>query len=153
MVKKKVNVSGMFIFQHHFKKIINMYVAVYGSLMKGLHNHDYYLKGKSEYIGQFQTEPKFTLISLKSFPGLLPNGSTSITMEVYDVDDIVLKDLDSLEGYRENSIESSYYIRKKMKTPYGEAYYYEYNIKTHSLPKKEIVTSGNWKTHSTTVIR
>lgn len=132
-----------------------MKVAVYGSLMSGLYNYDNYLKGKSELLGQFQTEPIFTLIDMKNFPGLLPDGKTSITMEVFDIDDIVLSDLDGLEGYRVDNPEDSYYIRKLMETPYGEAYYYEFNKKIYGDKKEEnpIVKSGNWKMHYTTIKR
>lgn len=117
-------------------------VAVYGSLMKGLHN-DVYLED-AELKGSFVTEPKFTLVDLGSYPGLYENGTTSINMEVYEVDIHTLADVDGLEGYREDSLEMSMYLRKPIDTPFGEAIGYIYNT-----PRKneEIVKSGDWKEH------
>jgi gamma-glutamylcyclotransferase (GGCT)/AIG2-like uncharacterized protein YtfP len=119
-----------------------MKVAVYGSLMSGLHNHDYHLKD-SKYIGQFESEPVFELLDLGSFPGLIKNGHTSVTMEVYEIDDITLAGLDVLEGYNSNSPQNSHYRREMLKTPYGECYCYIYNSKKSQSYKK--VKEGNWK--------
>lgn len=119
-----------------------MKVAVYGSLLKGLHNHNSYL-GEAKYIGEFQTEPKFTMVDLGSFPGLLNDGNTSVSMEVYDVDDVQLSELDRLEGYSSDTPEQSYYKRELFKTPYGEAYYYVFNGAKRK--DENIVTGGNWR--------
>ena len=76
-------------------------VAVYGSLMQGLHNHTYLEDSKLK--GTFVTEPIYTLIDLGSYPGLYENGTTSINMEVYEVDEHTLANLDILEGYDETN--------------------------------------------------
>jgi gamma-glutamylcyclotransferase (GGCT)/AIG2-like uncharacterized protein YtfP len=117
-----------------------MKVAVYGSLVKGMHNHDYYL-GKAKYVGEYYTTPDFTLYSLNSFPGLKKNGCTSIRMEVYDVSKIELKRIDSLEGYVKSN-PNNHYERTIMKTPYGRAIGYEYNHPVKGLP---VVSGGCWK--------
>lgn len=119
-------------------------VAVYGSLMKGLYN-DEFLKD-SKFIGTFVTEPIYTLIDLGSYPGLYENGTTSINMEVYEVDDHTLADIDGLEGYLEDNQELSMYIRKTISTPFGKAFGYIYN---DPIGTNEPITSGDWKEHIT----
>ena len=79
------------------KKYKYEYVAVYGSLKKGFHNHN--LMKNSEFIGAGITEPKFSMINLGSFPGL-HIGSDKILVEVYRVDvENDLPRLDALEGH------------------------------------------------------
>ena len=76
-------------------------VSVYGSLRKKQSNYEYYLSS-SIYKGTFSTEPEYTLHSLSYYPGLKLNGSTSIVMEVYEVDEETLNTVNRLEGYRPN---------------------------------------------------
>jgi len=121
-----------------------MLVAVYGSLRQGLYNHDNNIKD-STYKGIYQTEPIYTMIDLSSYPGLMKNGTTSITMEVYEIDDITLNKLDALEGYDINSSWGNFYEREIIKTPWGEAYVYTYD--DSSIDYIE-VTSGDWKEHT-----
>lgn len=116
-----------------------MKVAVYGSLLKTLSNHK--LLEESEYLGEFHTDPEFSLYSLGSYPGLKKNGITSIRMEVYRVSKDVLKALDQLEGYDKANKEGSYYKRFSLPTPYGLAFSYEYN---NPIKSQKIVASGNW---------
>lgn len=117
-------------------------VAVYGSLMEGLHNHRYLENSKLK--GCYVTEPEYTLVDLGSFPGLYENGTTSVNMEVYEVDSIALEDIDSLEGYMEHNEDLSMYIRKTISTPFGEAFGYMYNS---PIKKDKIIPSGDWKEH------
>ena len=117
-------------------------VAVYGSLMEGLHNHIYL--EDSEFKGSFITEPEFTLVDLGSYPGLYENGNTSVNMEVYEVDDHTLAELDNLEGFNEDNPFMSMYLKTTIETPFGEAIGYIYNT---PLNKQEIVKSGDWKEH------
>jgi len=121
-------------------------VAVYGSLLKGLHNHNYYLKN-AKYIGEFDSDPDYTLYDLGQYPGLKRKGNTSIRMEVYEVDNIQLNKIDTLEGYHPQNKDSSHYNRFEIDTPYGKAYSYEYNPKVNSITK---VLSGDWKDHFNT---
>lgn len=117
-------------------------VAVYGSLLKGLHNHAPYLKD-AEYKGEFDSEPCYTLYDLGSFPGLKKNGNTSVRMEVYEVDTLQLKKIDTLEGFTPGE-KHNHYNRFIIDTPYGPAYSYEYN---HDAKRSNIVKSGDWRDH------
>jgi len=115
-------------------------VAVYGSLRKGLHNHSL-LNGET-FVGQFETDPEFSLVDLGSFPGLLKDGNTAVLMEVYEVDATKLKRLDGLEGYRgKNS--NNFYNREKIESPFGPLFTYFYN-KNSELIKANIISTGDW---------
>lgn len=116
-------------------------VSVYGSLREGMGNHRLLESENSKLLGEFRTKPEYTLFSLGAFPGLLKNGNTSIVVEVYEVTDNVLKRLDGLEGYHEDDLEQSFYIRETINTPFGESYIYFYN---GNPGNKEIVESGDW---------
>lgn len=116
-------------------------VVVYGSLRKGLHNHR--LLETSKYLGEFESEPEFNLYSVgESYPGLVPGGTTSVIMEVYEVDDEVAENVDTLEGYYGDEFpEDNFYNKVKMDTPYGEASSYHYNEDVSDL---HLVESGDW---------
>ena len=114
-------------------------VSVYGSLRKKQSNYEYYLSS-SVYKGTFSTEPEYTLHSLSYYPGLKLNGSTSVVMEVYEVDEKTLETLNRLEGYRPNE-KSTFYDRIEINTPWGKAFTYIY---VNELSKDSIVESGDW---------
>ena len=114
-------------------------VSCYGSLRRGMSNHQYYLSD-SEYKGTFSTEPEYTLHSLQWYPGLKLNGNTSVVMEVYEVDEETLKNLNRLEGYYPGE-KSTFYDRIEINTPWGKAFTYIY---VNELSKYSIVESGDW---------
>ena len=119
-----------------------MQVAVYGSLRKGLSNHR--LVKDSEFKGQFETDHKYNLISLGGFPGLLKGGSTSVVMEVYEVDTKTLRSLDSLEGYSaQRKPSQNFYNREKIDSPLGQVSVYFLN-RTDISPSTPNVDSGDW---------
>ncbi len=122
-------------------------VAVYGSLRKGLGNHNYFLKN-AKYLGEFKTEPIYSLYSLGGYPGLKENGSTSVTMEVYEVNEQEAEAIDRLEGYSSNR-QSTFYDKEIINTPYGEAGVYIY---VNSIPENRLVKSGDWKEYMSETI-
>lgn len=107
-------------------------VFVYGTLKKGYGNH--ILLEESKYLGKYNTEPEFTMHSLRAFPAVLPFGNTSIKGEVYEVDSDTFKRLDRLEGY------PSLYERIQIPTEYGDAWVYIMN----SVRDINVVESGEW---------
>lgn len=115
-------------------------VAVYGSLRQGMGNHQHYLKN-ANYLGEFTTEPIFTLHTLGGYPGLKENGTTAVVMEVYEVDDETAERIDGLEGYTPGK-KSYFYDKITIETPYGTAGVYIY---VSPLSKDSIVESGDWK--------
>lgn len=80
-------------------------VFVYGTLLKGEANYNYYLHD-DWYIGK-ATVSGFDMYDIGSFPGIVP-GEGVIPGEIYSVDDDALQNLDYLEG------EGSLYIRKSV---------------------------------------
>ena len=114
-------------------KILNK-VAVYGSLRKGLHNHC--VLEDSPLLGTFVSKPEWTMLSLGSFPALVPGGDTPIVMEVYEVDPEVFASLDMLEGY------PSFYDRETIETPMGDAWVYF--LADAEGYGNTIVPSGDW---------
>ena len=118
-------------------------VAVYGSLRKGMGNHDYFL-GKANYLGEFQTEPIYSLYGLGGFPGLKLNGSSSIIMEVYEVTPLEASRIDGLEGYDKESDDNTFYDKITINTPWGEASTYLY---VPNVSEDKFVESGDWKKH------
>ena len=114
-------------------------VVVYGTLRKGQRNH-YYLRDE-KFIGEFESEPVFSLYAVSTYPGLIQNGNTSVKMEVYEVDELKMKQLDTLEGYSGKVSSHNLYERKNMITPFGMAKVYLYN---QTYKKTPLITSGDW---------
>lgn len=73
------------------------YVFVYGSLKRNFCNHGV-MKGAS-FIGTASTKPKYQLINLGRFPGLIEyKNGVSVIGEIFCVSDEKLKQLDKFEG-------------------------------------------------------
>ncbi|UTA47651.1 gamma-glutamylcyclotransferase [Simiduia sp. 21SJ11W-1] len=73
------------------------HVAVYGSLKQGYANHGYL--HTAVRLGDYQTEPRYTLLDLGFFPALIDEGTTSVSVEIYRVSSATLTNLDRLEGH------------------------------------------------------
>lgn len=72
-------------------------VFVYGSLKKGYGNHGVLSHSHATLLQEDATSPIYDMIGMGGFPGVLPDGATSILGEVYEVD--CLEALDGLEGH------------------------------------------------------
>jgi gamma-glutamylcyclotransferase (GGCT)/AIG2-like uncharacterized protein YtfP len=118
-------------------------VAVYGSLIKGLHNNS--VLGDSILLGTTKTLPEYTLGSLGSYPGMIHKGDTAVTIEVYELLDSELdyrmRRLDQLEGYTGKGHPYNFYNRVEIDTEFGKAYTYLYNGRLDH----DIVEDGDWK--------
>lgn len=125
-------------------------VAVYGSLRKDLSNHKRHLEN-SKFLGIFDSNPSFTMVSLGGFPGLLENGSTSVKFEVYEVDKKNFNSIRRLEGFNNTNPELGMYREKSIHTPFGESTIYIYNVdnekKYLERMKNSIVKGGDWKSY------
>lgn len=75
-----------------------MKIFVYGTLRKGMRNHDQYLKDKSVYIGKGYVKGELYRVAEETYPALRP-GLEVITGEIYEVEDEVAVKIDELEGY------------------------------------------------------
>ena len=123
-------------------------VAVYGSLRKGFGNYGLLERGNAKLLGEANLEPKYTMINLGAFPGVYKGGNTSITVEIYEVDEHLLSMLDSLEGYSAHRKPiNNFYNREVVNIPgYGKTYIYfiEDSYKEYNAP---IIESGDWKNY------
>ena len=72
-------------------------IFVYGSLLRGQANHG--LLADSRSVGPAETLPRYTLVDLGEFPGLLAGGTTAVAGEVYAVSAATLAQLDRLEEH------------------------------------------------------
>ena len=93
-----------------------MLVAVYGTLKKGRSNHP--LMRDSVLVSE-ETLSGFIMYSAGGFPVIYRNISHSIVVEVYEVEEDVLRlNLDPLEGH------PSWYRREQVETSVGTAWLY-----------------------------
>ena len=120
---------------------MTQYVAVYGSLRKGLHNH--LVLGKDpDFIGEGIVKG-FGMYSLGMYPALTREGKhTDVVVEIYHVSDKSMIDLDRLEGY------PRYYTRKICpisvcgETVPAWVYYMK-----EEQDESQFVSSGDWYEH------
>ena len=133
-----------------------MYLFVYGTLMKGFHNH--YLIENFPFLGEYETVETFHLIGAKSkaFPYLTSYKMsdnipfTRVKGEIYNVSNEVIQRLDNLEGH------PVVYIRRVIEVTDGTRIF---NVNSYILDNGEIaeqvknnlgirfdiIPSGNWK--------
>jgi gamma-glutamylcyclotransferase (GGCT)/AIG2-like uncharacterized protein YtfP len=113
---------------------MNNLVAVYGSLREGFGNHAL-LEGSSK-LSEEVTDSNYTMLDLGAFPGVLLEGETPITIEVYEVDEPTFQRLDMLEGY------PSFYDRIQIDTSVGKAWMYFLDRSDNY--SNSYVPSGDW---------
>jgi gamma-glutamylaminecyclotransferase len=112
-------------------------VFVYGTLLRGEVNHD--LLGGAALLGPHRTEPRFTLLLLGAYPGLIGGGRTAVYGEVYRIDEAGLLRLDQLEDY------PRLYDRCQIPTAFGRAWVYLYRGRIRNRPA---IHSGDWRLHA-----
>jgi gamma-glutamylcyclotransferase (GGCT)/AIG2-like uncharacterized protein YtfP len=113
-----------------------MRLFVYGTLLSGEGNHG--RLGPSRLLGVRRTEPRYTLVNLGAFPAMLNRGTTSVTGEVYEVDDAILAAVDRLEGH------PGFYRRTGVRLLGGESVegYVLAHPRAQSYP---LIASGDWR--------
>ena len=128
-------------------------VAVYGSLLSGLHNHP--LIKHCRMVGKSTIRGK--MYSLGGFPGLklasnLDVDNRDYIVEVYEVDDATLGRLDALEGH------PNFYRRFHHPFVIGEqtaggeqatrtVYAWVYEWQGNAAARNPIVTDESWRSH------
>jgi gamma-glutamylcyclotransferase (GGCT)/AIG2-like uncharacterized protein YtfP len=109
-------------------------VFVYGTLRRNEVNH--YLLAQARYCGTCETPPRYKMVNLGAYPGVVKGGGTSIEGEVYEVNAQQMADLDRLEGYPQA------YGREVIATPWGKAWIYLYR---GNLRDRVVIPSGIWR--------
>jgi gamma-glutamylcyclotransferase (GGCT)/AIG2-like uncharacterized protein YtfP len=118
--------------------------AVYGTLRVGFGNNRLLNNEHCTYLGTEITAPKFHMVSLGGFPGVILNGKQSITIEVFRVNSKdVEQRLDWLEGY------PSFYQKTVIDTQWGKTNMY---ILNDSYLKNKQVESGDWAKYINKII-
>jgi gamma-glutamylcyclotransferase (GGCT)/AIG2-like uncharacterized protein YtfP len=112
-----------------------MRVFVYGTLKVGFGNN--YLLAAGTYVGKAVTEPKYTMYSAGHFPYVRIGGSQKIQGEVFEVNEVTVRQLDQLEQH------PNWYKRQVVQTSLGEAWMY-IMPPTQQMGGNE-VKSGNWR--------
>jgi len=112
---------------------------VYGSLMRGLANHDV-LSEESEFMGHALTTAEYSLLDLGPYPGAVSGGADPLEGEIYAVTRSELARLDAFEG-----VPSFYHrVRTQLEEPEGSAWIYLLT----TLPAGSVfVPSGSWRQH------
>lgn len=121
-------------------------VCVYGTLRRGNGNYRALLEGKAEFLGEFASEPRFTMYGRRAgFPMVVDKGTTSITYEVYRITNPqVLERCHSLEGCSGVPGDTdNWYDIIPMKTPVGDAWMYAMHNMTRG--DESIIRTGNWE--------
>jgi len=93
-------------------------IFVYGTLRRGEANHA--LLHRARLLGYHCTEPRYTLLDLGSYPGVVEGGHTAIRGEVYELDGPLFARVDELEDY------PRLYNRRLIPTSFGLAWLYLY---------------------------
>jgi len=72
---------------------------VYGTLKRGLSNHR--LLAGQEYLGEAVSEPRYRLIDLGPYPGLIRDEEhgAAVAGELWEVSECCLQELDDFEGF------------------------------------------------------
>ena len=110
-----------------------MKLFVYGTLKRGFHNA-YYLRD-ARFLGEFTTDPVYSMYHFGSYPAVSEFGRTAITGEVYEISTLQLASIDRLEWYPD------FYQRLVIETSFGEAWMY---VVSDQLCVEKITTNGSW---------
>lgn len=101
--------------------------------------HKVYVYGTLRPGSDETVEVPGTLYNLGWFPGidLTDTSGGPVTCEVLEVDDERLASLDRYEGYYEDDLEGSLYLR----VPYNGGWIYTYN---RSFDSFKVIEGGDW---------
>lgn len=105
----------------------------YGTLKRDFHNA-FYLQG-ARYLGEFTTDPAYSMYSFGTYPAVSEIGKTAIEGEVYKISEAQLASIDRLEWYPD------FYQPVMIETSFGETWMY---VVSEQLCIDKITTNGNW---------
>lgn len=118
-------------------------IICYGTLRLNQGNYRALLEGRSEYLGEFVTEPKFKMFSTGGFPIVEKDGNKSIVCDIFEVNDEVQRSVHSLEGFSGViGHPSNWYDGVMLETPYGEGLMYV--MEKGTCTSLTEIPSGDW---------
>jgi len=92
----------------------------------------------ARFVGATTTQPRFTMLDLGLYPGVIAVGQTAIRGEVYAATHQHIARLDLFEDHPHE------YERVALSTEFGNAWIYLYRRADPALP---VVHSGDWLTY------
>lgn len=127
-------------------------VAIYDTFREEGDNNGKFLKRNPTLLGTYYSEPIYNLYKIHNDAAVLEGGYTSVLIEVYEIPEKELLNLDGDYGYEEAMKSDdpkkdiyNYFTRKKVRTPYGMAYLYFYNINSNANTSDLVkIKSGDW---------
>jgi gamma-glutamylcyclotransferase (GGCT)/AIG2-like uncharacterized protein YtfP len=115
-----------------------MIYAVYGTLRKGFGNHR--LIADCKHLKTTRIEG-YDMYDIGAFPGI-KKGKGEITVELYSIDsERIEENVDYLEGYREDNLRNSLYLKEKIEIDNQEVFIYLFN---NNIDFNSKVESGDW---------
>ncbi|MGE0328792.1 MAG: gamma-glutamylcyclotransferase [Polyangiaceae bacterium] len=111
-------------------------VFVYGTLLKDEPNHR--VLRDARFIARARTAPRFTLLDLGPFPGMIDVGDSAIEGEVYDVTEPILRALDRLESH-------PHFFRRQWITLGDRSHAQAYLLRLEHRRDFSVIPSGNWR--------
>ena len=111
-------------------------VFVYGTLLKEEPNHR--VLRTARFIARARTAPRFTLLNMGPFPGMLDEGNSTIEGEVYDVTEPILRALDRLESH-------PHFFRRQWITLGDRSHAQAYLLRLEHRRDFSVIPSGNWR--------
>lgn len=114
-----------------------MKVFVYGTLMRGEPAHA--LLGDAQLVGVVRTEPRYTLVLLDGYPGLVDAGDTAVGGELYQLpdDEARLRELDRYEDAPE--------LYQRELRSFGEHEAWVYLLRPEHAAGRPVIASGDWR--------
>jgi gamma-glutamylcyclotransferase (GGCT)/AIG2-like uncharacterized protein YtfP len=91
-------------------------VFVYGTLKQGQRN--FHFLQDAEFVGQFSTEPIYSMFIFEDYPAVCVDGQHTIHGEIYRVNEAQFGLLDELEWYPD------FYQRIEIPTHHGDTWMY-----------------------------
>lgn len=126
------------------EEVEKILVGLYDELRQDGNSYSGYMESAT-YLGTYYTEPEYSLYSIsRNYPGLKLGGSTSILLEIFEIDKVTLKNIDLYEGCSEVDPYLNIYNKIEIETPFGTCFVYEYNRIIINKPRIE---SGDWFRH------
>lgn len=107
---------------------------VYGSLKRDGCYHAHL--EHADYLGSHICLPRYTMLDLGQYPGVIDQGHTGIHGEVYRIDGATLYRIDVLEDTPNT------YRRRLIDTRFGRAWMYIYQLQRGDEP---VVADGIWQ--------
>ena len=110
---------------------------VYGTLREGSGHLRHSIMKNAVFMGVYNTKPKYDMIDLRSFPGLLKDGESVVVGEIYQVDSDILTRTDLMEGH------PTFYKRMNIEIEDFD------DVQAYFLPRNEYghmpkVSTGDW---------